>query len=399
MQELNLPSSKSISNRLLIIQYLSKSNKSINNLSQADDTKLLQNALKQIDKYPEELVFTNDAGTVTRFIISLLALKQGIWSIDASTKMRERPIKPLLEALENLGAEIKYLEIQYRLPIKVNGGKLIGGKTIKVNSRLSSQFLSSLLLVSPYIEGGLIIDTSDHITSKPYLQMTIDLIKEFGAKLEQKNSLLIISPSKYEFRETYVENDWSSACFAYEKLCIMRRGEIFIKNLHNNSLQADSIAQKYFSYLGIKSKFIDNRLVISYNEEYITKEKRILFDIKDCPDIFPSLLVSSLFSGKKVSFSGIESLKYKESNRIESMMEGLGELGAKVYLEDDRFIVNGFNSKEFVNKPLVIKTYDDHRIAMAFGVLSLKYPNIQIDNMECVSKSFPGFWENIYKII
>ncbi|HHT04559.1 MAG TPA: hypothetical protein GX005_09615, partial [Bacteroidales bacterium] len=341
MQEFKVPSSKSISNRLLIIKYLSQSNKAIKNLSLADDTLLMQNILSQIDRNPSKLIFTDNAGTVTRFILSLLALKEGVWQIDADPKMRERPIKPLLDALKDLGAEIKYIENEGKLPIQIIGGKLIGGKTINIDSNKSSQFLSSLLLISPYIKEGLSINIDKDMVSKPYLQMTISLMKEFGAKIKEKENQLIISPSEYNFKETQVENDYSSACFAFEKLSILQGEDLFIKNLYPNSLQADLIAIIYFSYFGIKSRFENNGLRISYNQENISQEKILLFDIKDCPDIFPSLVISALFSEKRVVFKGIESLEFKESNRIKAMLEGLREIGGKVILDKDMFIVDG----------------------------------------------------------
>ncbi|MBP6429960.1 MAG: 3-phosphoshikimate 1-carboxyvinyltransferase [Bacteroidales bacterium] len=395
MQEFKVPSSKSISNRLLIIKYLSKSDKAIKNLSLADDTILMQNILSQIDRNPSKLIFTDNAGTVTRFIISLLAIKHGVWQIDADPQMRKRPIKPLLDALKDLGAEINHLERNDKLPIQIIGGKLIGGKTIKIESNKSSQFLSSLLQISPYIKDGLSIQIDEDMVSKPYLKMTIALMKEFGAKIKEEENHLIISPSKYNFKETQVENDYSSACFAFEKLSILKGEDLFIKNLYPNSLQADSIAISYFSHFGIKSEFENDGLRLSYNEENTSKEKTLEFDIKDCPDIFPSLVMSALFSEKKVVFKGIESLEYKESNRIHAMKGGLNKIGAKVIIEEDRFIIDGFLTKEFLNKPILIKTYDDHRIAMTFAIAALKFPNIQLDNKDCVSKSFPMFWENL----
>lgn len=395
MQEFKVPSSKSISNRLLIIKYLSQSNKAIKNLSIADDTILMQNILSQIDTNPSKLIFTDNAGTVTRFIISLLALKHGDWQIDADPQMRERPIKPLLDALKSLGAEINHLERNDKLPIQIIGGKLIGGKTIKIDSNKSSQFLSSLLLISPYIKDGLSIQVDEDMVSKPYLNMTTSLMKEFGAKIREEENHLIISPSEYNFKETQVENDYSSACFAFEKLSIQGGKDLFIKNLYPNSLQADSIAISYFSNFGIESRFENNGLRLSYIKENISKEKTLLFDIKNCPDIFPSLVMTALFSEKRVVFKGIESLEFKESNRIQAMSEGLKKIGAKVIIEEDSFIIDGFQTKKLTDKPIIIKTYDDHRIAMTFAIATLKFPNIQLDNKDCVSKSFPMFWKNI----
>lgn len=393
MQEFKVPSSKSISNRLLIIKYLSQSKEKINNLSLADDTSLMEELLLQIEERPDEIIFCNNAGSVTRFLISLLSLKKGNWTIDGDRNMRERPIKPLIDVLKELGAEINYIQENDKLPIKIISKELIGGKTINIDSSLSSQFISSILLISPYIKQGLEIELKDEIASKPYIDMTISLMKLFGSKIKTQNNKIKISYSPYSFKEIFVENDWSSACFAYEKISILKEGELFINNLYSNSLQIDSIAKEYFSLLGVETKFKNNGVELSYNNKLISKENELEFDIKPSPDIFPSLVIASLFSEKKVIFKGIKSLEYKESNRIQSMLEGLREIGANVDLKDNKFIINSFSKQ--VNEDIIIKTYNDHRIAMAFAIASLKLPNIKIDNKECVSKSFPMFWDNI----
>lgn len=199
MQEFIVPSSKSISNRLLIIKYLSQSQEKINNLSLADDTLLMQTLLNKIDTYNSEILFCDNAGTVTRFLIALLALKEGIWKVDADSKMRERPINPLLESLRELGAKIEHIENQKKLPIQIVGGLLKGGKTIRIDSKLSSQFISSLLLISPYIEKGLSIELNNDTVSMPYIEMTISLMKDFGAKINKIGNNLIISRSEYFF--------------------------------------------------------------------------------------------------------------------------------------------------------------------------------------------------------
>ncbi|MFA6199804.1 MAG: 3-phosphoshikimate 1-carboxyvinyltransferase [Bacteroidales bacterium] len=393
MQEFKVPSSKSISNRLLIIKYLSQSKEEIHNISTADDTSLMKELLTQIEESPNDIFFCHNAGTVTRFLISLLALKKGIWRIDGDINMRKRPIKPLVDILKELGAEISSIKENDKLPIKIAGETLIGGKTINIDSSLSSQFISSILLISPYIKEGLKIEMKEEIVSKPYIDMTISLIKLFGAIIKKQNNKITVSYSPYTFKEAFVESDWSSTCFAYEKLSILKQGKIFINNLYHDSLQPDSIAEEYFSLLGIETKFKNNGVVLSYNYELISPEKELEFDIKSSPDIFPPLVIASLFSEKKVIFKGIKSLEHKESNRIKSMLQGLQKIGANAYLEDNKFIINGFSKQ--VDKKIIIKTYDDHRIAMAFAIASLKLPNIKIDNKDCVSKSFPMFWENL----
>lgn len=397
MQEFKVPSSKSISNRLLIIQYLSENKAKINNLSTAEDTILLQNLLNQIQTNPLERFYCQNAGTTTRFLIALLALKEGNWLIDGEKRMRERPIKPLLEALQTLGAEIKYLEKPHQLPLEIVGDKLQKNKHIEIDSKISSQHISALLLISPYI-GRITLSTSNNPVSQPYIEMTLSLMQEYGAKLKQNKNNITIFPIPYTFKECQVESDWSSACFAYEKLCIMQKGELYIKNLLPNSLQADQIAQKYYQCLGIESIFKNNNLILTYNPKIISKQSHIIFNIQNNPDIFPSLAISGLFSSKKISFEGISNLKYKESNRIEAVYNGIKALGAEVQISPNAFTIEPFVKQNNLLenlKPTIVETHNDHRIAMAFGLLGLKYPQITIDNKTCVSKSFPNFWENI----
>jgi 3-phosphoshikimate 1-carboxyvinyltransferase len=397
MQEFKVPSSKSISNRLLIIQYLSETKAKINNLSTAQDTILLQNLLNQIETNPLNTFHCQNAGTVTRFLIGLLALKEGSWEIDGDKRMRERPIKPLLEALQTLGAEITYLSKPHHLPLRIIGGKLKKDKHIEIDTTISSQHLSSLLLISPYIK-GITLSTNNNSVSQPYIEMTLALMQEHGAKLKQIKNKITILHSPYTFKECQVESDWSSVCFAYEKLCIMQKGELYIKGLMPNSLQADKIAQKYYLSLGIESLFKDNNLIITYNPKAVSQQKHLVFNIQNNPDIFPCLAVAGLLSGKKISFEGISNLKYKESNRIEAVHNGIKTLGADVKISQNTFTIEPFNKQNDLlenSNHLIIKTYNDHRIAMAFGLLSLKYPQIKVDDNACVNKSFPNFWENI----
>lgn len=396
MKEFLIPSSKSISNRLLVIQYLSQSKAKINNLSLAQDTILMQELLSQIDNSSNETLYCHNAGTVVRFLLSLLSMKEGTWIIDADKRMKERPIEDLVDALKEIGAQIDYLEEKGKLPLRIKGQALQNNNPIKINSKLSSQFASSLLLISPYIKGGLELEI-DSPVSFPYIQMTISLMREFGAKVQEKQNRIRVEQGEYIFKETLVEGDWSSACFAFEKLCISNRCKMIIKNLSPNSFQADRIAMDYFSYLGIESQFKDNNLNISYNPQSISKQETLIFNIKDCPDIFPSLAIAGFVSNKTIIFEAVETLKHKESNRLKAVLEGLHSLGAKAEIDQkNRFVIKANNQTlENPKEKIIIKTYNDHRISMAFGMLREKYDYIIVDDYECVNKSFPYFWLNV----
>lgn len=396
MKEFLIPSSKSISNRLLVIQYLSQSKAKINNLSLAQDTILMQELLSQIDNSSNETLYCHNAGTVVRFLLSLLSMKEGTWIIDADKRMKERPIEDLVDALKEIGAQIDYLEEKGKLPLKIKGQALQSNNPIKINSKLSSQFASSLLLISPYIKGGLELEI-DSPVSFPYIQMTISLMREFGAKVQEKQNRIRVEQGEYIFKETLVEGDWSSACFAFEKLCISNKCNLLIKNLSINSLQADKIAMDYFSLLGVESQFKDNNLSLSYNPQSISKQETLIFNIKDCPDIFPSLAIAGFVCNKTIIFEAVDNLIHKESNRLKAVLEGLHSLGAKAEIDQkNRFVIKANNQTlENPKEKIIIKTYNDHRISMAFGMLREKYDNIIVDDYECVNKSFPYFWLNV----
>lgn len=396
MKEFLIPSSKSISNRLLVIQYLSQSKAKINNLSLAQDTILMQELLSQIENSSNETLYCHNAGTVVRFLMSLLAIKDGTWIIDAHERMKERPIEDLVDSLKEIGAHIEYIGETGKLPLKIKGQALQSNNPIKINSKLSSQFASSLLLISPYIKGGLELEI-DSPVSFPYIQMTISLMREFGAKVDEKQNRIRVEQGEYIFKETLVEGDWSSACFAFEKLCISNKCNLLIKNLSINSLQADKIAMDYFSLLGVESQFKDNNLSLSYNPQSISKQETLIFNIKDCPDIFPSLAIAGFVCNKTIIFEAVENLKHKESNRLKAVLEGLHALGAKAEIDQkNRFVIKANNQTlENPKEKIIIKTYNDHRISMAFGMLREKYDNIIVDDYECVNKSFPYFWLNV----
>jgi 3-phosphoshikimate 1-carboxyvinyltransferase len=323
-------------------------------------------------------------------------MKEGTWIIDADKRMKERPIEDLVDALKEIGAQIDYLEEKGKLPLKIKGQALQSNNPIKINSKLSSQFASSLLLISPYIKGGLELEI-DRPVSFPYIQMTISLMREFGAKVDEKQNRIRVEQGEYIFKETLVEGDWSSACFAFEKLCISNKCNLLIKNLSINSLQADKIAMDYFSLLGVESQFKDNNLSLSYNPQSISKQETLIFNIKDCPDIFPSLAIAGFVCNKTIIFEAVENLKHKESNRLKAVLEGLHSLGAKAEIDQkNRFVIKANNQTlENPKEKIIIKTYNDHRISMAFGMLREKYDNIIVDDYDCVNKSFPYFWLNV----
>ncbi|MDR0971450.1 MAG: hypothetical protein LBM25_03590 [Bacteroidales bacterium] len=396
MKELFLPQGKSIINRLLVIYFLKGENRDNIKINASLDTLLMSNLIKQIEEGKDKTFFCYNAATITRFIISILALKKGFWIVDAQEQMQKnRPIYPLVDALRLLGAKINYLDKENNLPISIEGGLIRGGIKIEIDNTITSQVVSSLLLISPYLKGGLEIGLKDNKTSFSYINLTISLMRQFGILVEKiGDNIIKIPESEYKIKEIEIENDWSSACFAYEQLALQRKGEIFIRNLFPNSLQADSKAKDYFSLLGIRTQFIDKNIILSYDNTSSNSKDELSFNLIDSPDMFPSLAVSGYFSGKKVIFYGINNLQYKESNRLSAVEEGLISLGAKVIINKESFTIMPIEKSNIPNKNIIIKTYDDHRIAMAFYLVKLIKENLEIDNRDCISKSFPLFFEN-----
>jgi 3-phosphoshikimate 1-carboxyvinyltransferase len=391
MKEFFIPISKSIANRLLIINYLQGKELSLTNI--ALETQTLHSLLQKIRKNTEKSYFTGDSAFVTRAIITLLALKGGKYIVDCDLIMRKRPVFPLIDSLRTLGAKITCLNKDNSLPVRIES-KGLRGKNIEIMSNISSQFISVLLLVSPYIDGGL---TIRHKTtfSEPYLNLTLSMMKHFGAEITTDNNEIKINKTPYNNLTDYeMESDWSAVCFAYEKLCFEQKGTYFIHNLFFNSLQADRIAAEYFRFFGIETQFNNKSITISYNKSLIT-DKEIHFNMANCPDLFPALCLAALKSKKRVVFTGITNLIYKESNRLESLFEGLKQIGAEIYYDTEVFIINKLKKLETgYDKPIIIKTNSDHRVAMAFYILASIFPNLVIDNTECIKKSFPFFFSN-----
>lgn len=389
-----LPSSKSISNRLLIIKYLSQSNGEIINISKAVDTLLMNGLLDSLSNNQTRTFFCHNAGTVTRFLIALLSIKKGDWIVDGDKNMRQRPIKPLVDVLIDLGVKINYIEKQDYLPINIIGREILGHKKIRVDTSISSQFISALLLVSPYFKEGISFELEKEIVSKPYIDMTISLMRLFGANISINNDSIRVSPSKYKFSDIEVEADWSSAAFAYE-LAFFTKEEVFVPNLKKDSLQGDSIAENYFREFGIETIFENHGARMKLNINH--SQEDLIFDLGSCPDLFLPLALVAAYCAKRVVFNNTKTLRYKECNRIEAAKQNLEALRVDCTEEENRFIINPKAEEGIkeIKKNVLIKTYDDHRVAMSFGILSKIEPTLKLDNPICTTKSFPNFWEII----
>ncbi len=384
--EIQITGSKSESNRLLILQKLF-GNIEIKNISNSQDTKLLQTALNSDEKTMD----IHHAGTAMRFLTSFFAVQEGVEKIlTGSERMKQRPIKPLVEALRELGADIEYLENEGFPPLKIKGKKL-EKNFVEIPADISSQFITSLILVGGKLENGLTIKLLGKITSKPYIEMTLKLLSEISGKsIILKDKTIQIPNIKTHKTAFTVESDWSSASYFYS-FSALDRQKITLKNFNENSLQGDSkIIEIYSHFFGIDTIFNENQQKITLiPKSNFSLPQSIQFNMNDCPDIAQTVCVTAAALKIPFEISGLATLKIKETDRLSALQNELKKIGCETEITD-----NSIKSVLYTNpeKNISIATYGDHRMAMAFAPYSL-IQEIEIQNPEVVEKSFPDFWE------
>ena len=383
---LSLTGSKSITNRLLILRNIYPS-LTIKNKSKSEDSVVLENALKSLSNVKD----INHAGTAMRFLTafySILEDKEII--IKGSKRMHERPIYPLIDCLRLVGAEIVYLEKDGFPPIKIKGKKL-NFKNVKISSNISSQFISSILLISPKLSGGLVMELKGELISKPYIQMTLSLLNNLGIKTSfRKNIIKVENLDKIEEKKIMVESDWSSASYWYSVVALSEKAKIKLNNLYKNSIQGDSILIKIFRVLGVTTKFIEDKIILTKTRDFVLP-KKLSLNLINSPDLAQTIAVTCFGLGIKCSLNGLQTLNIKETNRLAAMKNELTKLGANLNVTKSTLILHG--SKK-LKKNIKINTYQDHRMAMSFAPLALKIP-IFIQNPNVVVKSYPEFWDDL----
>ena len=378
--------SKSESNRLLLLQALCPEI-TIENLSNSDDTKVMQYALKT----SEETIDIHHAGTAMRFLTAYFASQEHRnVMLTGSPRMKERPIKILVDALNRLGAEISYLEAQDCPPLRINGQKLNKNK-VSLNANVSSQYISALLLIAPKLDNGLELTLEGKITSVPYIKMTLDLLKQIGVKTEFENNVITVFPkqSVTASKTLVVESDWSSASYFYSILALAPVGtQITLSSYKPNSLQGDSVLIDIYKDFGIETRFEGHSILLKKtSENHNTKT----YDLNNSPDIAQTIAVTCLGLGIECQLSGLHTLRIKETNRLEALKTEIEKLGGSIHItEDTLHLISAKNIKENVS----IDTYNDHRMAMAFAPLALK-TTLKINDANVVSKSFPTFWDDL----
>jgi 3-phosphoshikimate 1-carboxyvinyltransferase len=381
-----LPSSKSISNRGLILNALSLNRNPIINLSDCEDTQVIIDAFNS-----DSNVFdVKAAGTAMRFLTAFLAGMEGKWIIKGSKRMHERPIFPLVDTLTALGAEIEYLEKEGYPPLKIRGKQLKGGE-VHLTGRISSQFVSALLMVAPLMDEGLTIHLKDEIISKPYIHLTLSLMKKYGVRAEWKENSIVVKQKKYKPYSLAVESDWSAASYWYEIAALLPHSQIKLLGLEKDSLQGDSKIVELFEYLGVTTQFVSDGIIVSKTKETVD---RFFYDFVNEPDLVQTFAATCCFLNIRFFFSGVQSLKIKETDRVNALITELRKFG--FVLQEFQNGTLGWDGDrcEAEENPIVC-TYDDHRMAMALAPASIPCKSVIIDNPDVVSKSYPGFWEDL----
>tara|TARA_R100001369_G_scaffold75902_1_gene104980 strand:- start:309 stop:1541 length:1233 start_codon:yes stop_codon:yes gene_type:complete len=381
--------SKSESNRLLILQSLFPNLKT-ENLSESDDTMVLQKAL--LSNQGE--VDIHHAGTAMRFLTAFFASQQDASVVlTGSERMQQRPIKILVDALRDLGADINYLKTEGYPPIAISGKKIIKN-TVKIAANVSSQYISALLLIAPSLQNGLTINIEDKITSAPYLQMTAALLQKIGVPCIFSENKIEVSPiSEIDDIVVLIESDWSSASYFYSIAALSEASTITLRGYFKNSLQGDSILATIYDTMGVTTHYNEKDASITLSKNNKPIADHVLLNLADAPDIAQTIAVTCFGLGLGCKLTGLHTLKIKETDRLLALQTELKKLGAKISVSNDTLeLMVSKNIKENVT----IETYNDHRMAMAFAPLALKKP-IKINDAGVVSKSFPTYWEDIQK--
>lgn len=382
-----LPASKSISNRALILNALSYSPYDIQNLSDCDDTEVMVRALNS-NSCDFDI---KAAGTAMRFLTAFLSKVIGEWTITGTERMKNRPIKLLVDALNSLGARIEYIEKEGYPPLRIFGSALQGGE-ISLAGGVSSQYISALLMIAPLMENGLTLNLEGNIISRPYINLTLQLMEQFGVKATWSGQTIRILPQEYKPVHFTVESDWSAASYWYAMMALSKTAEIELLGLFKNSLQGDAAGAKLFAQLGVGTTFTDRGVQLKHNGNVA---KKLIYNFVNEPDLAQTFVVVCVLLNIPFRFTGLQSLKIKETDRIEALKTELRKLGYLLTDSNDSILEwNGERCEPEVDP--VIATYEDHRMAMAFAPAALILPQgIRIADPGVVTKSYPTFWDNL----
>lgn len=383
---IDLASSKSESNRALIINALCDGNSSLSNLANARDTETMLRLLASNDNVLDVL----DAGTTMRFLTAFSAVRGIPTELTGSSRMQERPIKLLVDALRTIGADISYLKNEGYPPIKINGfDQEHSNNKIEIRGDVSSQYISALLMVAPTLPQGLELVLTGKIGSKPYIQMTLNLMAKFGVTSNWAENIITVKPQSYSSTNYTIEADWSAASYWYSMVALADEAKVQLNGLRKDSNQGDSVLTELMIHLGVKTTFNETGVLL----EKCDSATSLDWDFTHCPDIAQTISVICAAKGISCRLSGLESLRIKETDRIDAIKQELAKFDVQVAVEGDEVI--SINNPQFKKgNDVTIATYKDHRMAMAFAPLAL-IEALKIENPSVVNKSYPDFWRDL----
>lgn len=381
-----LPLSKSISNRALVINALTRGALPLENVARCDDTDVMVRALSSSDNE----INIGAAGTAMRFLTAYYASLPGrTVTIDGSERMRHRPIKALVDALRECGAEIDYIGEEGFPPLRVTGRKLNGGD-VSLPASISSQYISALLMIAPLMEHGLRLTLVGDIISRPYIAMTLSMMREWGVESDFSGNVIDIRPGEYKPVKFSVEADWSAASYWYE-IAALSSESISLFGLYKDSCQGDSLLSEIFRNFGIVTGFDDEGVLLEPSPDM---NPRLAIDMKEQPDLAQTVAVTCCLLGIPFHITGLSTLRIKETDRLEALRRELEKLSFVVAIEKDSELIWDGGRCPVLEEP-AIDTYEDHRMAMAFAPVALYAPGLKINNVEVVTKSYPGFWDDL----
>lgn len=399
-----LTGSKSESNRALLLEALSGGAVRVRHLSEADDTRLMSESLLKVRQSPETQTLpgtkfkireidVGPAGTVMRFMTAYLSVTPGEYLLRGNERMHERPIGVLVDALRQLGARITYKGQAGYPPLSISGGfEQIGGR-IKVPGNISSQYLSALLLIAPTLPKGLHLQIDGALTSRPYLTMTLQMLAATGIRHTWEGDTISINPQTFAPSTLLVEPDWSAASYWYSLLALSESGEIMLPGLKESSLQGDRMIVPMMERFGIHSTFTVEGLHLRRGEPVDVNDAEEPLDFTECPDIAQTVIACAAATRSNMSFTGLHTLRIKETDRIQALQNEIEKFGVELIQDGQVFHLRtaGF----FLPERLTFDTYGDHRMAMAFAPLAMKFGPLKINNPAVVEKSYPKFWVHL----
>ncbi|MEJ5994926.1 3-phosphoshikimate 1-carboxyvinyltransferase [Pedobacter sp. Du54] len=403
--EIKLTGSKSECNRALIIGALSKGAVSVENLSVAADTVTLERVLREVKEMSLEfgtgsqlttrnpqVINVGPAGTAMRFLTAFLTIQPGKYLLTGTERMKQRPIEILAEALKSIGAEISYEENKGFPPLQISGPFKQAANLVNIKGDISSQYISALLMIAPTLPLGLTLAIEGELTSRPYVEMTLAMLAQAGIQHEWNGNHITIKSQLFSTSKLYVEPDWSAASYWYAIAALADEASIFLPGLNGYSLQGDSKITEIMANFGITSQFKGGGVFLKKEPK---KLERKIFDLKDCPDLAQTIIVVCAILGHDCTFTGLETLKIKETNRILALQTELAKIGVKL-IEKNFSYKLACSGLHFPEK-LFVSTYEDHRMAMAFAPLALKINKLEIEEKQVVEKSYPYFWNDLEK--